>query len=231
MDRAEHAAVRAVEARRASPSPSLSWSPRSSSSCSSSAAAAVETRPTRPRRRRRRRRPPTAQATKEPKPVSSLPPLVGMGDTVRFQTPDGAVVRVTVDDYADPGDAPSGATADPGERLVTLELSVTPEGAEGTASVPLPFEKADSFILIAEDDTLTVAQLGDDELLGATAAARRDHLDDPGLLRRRGRADPLRVHAGRGVAAAVGHLGPEQVTAAAGPARGPAARQRKTASR
>ena len=121
-----------------------------------------------PRARRRRRRPPTAEATKEPKPVSSLPPLVGMGDTVRFQTPEGAVVRVTVDDYADPGDAPSGATADPGERLVTLELSVTPEGAEGTASVPLPFEKADSFILIAEDDTLTVAQLGDDELLGAT---------------------------------------------------------------
>ncbi len=90
-----------------------------------------------------------------------------MGDTVRFQTPEGAVVRVTVDGYADPGDAPPGATADPGERLVTLELSVTPEGAEGTASVPLPFEKADSFILIAEDDTLTVAQLGDDELLGA----------------------------------------------------------------
>jgi hypothetical protein len=107
-------------------------------------------------------------ATGEPTPVSSLPPLVGMGDTVRFRTPDGAVVRVTVGDYADPGDAPSGATADPGERLVTLELSVTPEGAEGTASVPSPFEKADSFILIAEDDTLTVAQLGDDSLLGAT---------------------------------------------------------------
>ena len=112
--------------------------------------------------------PTTAAATEKPKPVASLPPLVGMGDTVRFQTPDGAVVRVTVGDYADPGDAPSGAAADPGERLVTLKLSVTPEGAEGTASVPLPFQKADSFILIAEDDTLTVAQLGDDELLGAT---------------------------------------------------------------
>ena len=111
---------------------------------------------------------PTTGAAGEPTPVSSLPPLVGMGDTVRFQTPEGAVVRVTVDGYADPGDAPSGATAEPGERLVTLELSVTPEGAEGTASVPLPFEKADSFILIAEDDTLTVAQLGDDTLLGAT---------------------------------------------------------------
>ena len=112
--------------------------------------------------------PTTTTATEKPKPVASLPPLVGMGDTVRFQTPDGAVVRVTVDGYADPGDAPSGAAADPGERLVTLKLSVTPEGAEGTASVPLPFEKADSFILIAEDDTLTVAQLGDDALLGAT---------------------------------------------------------------
>jgi len=108
-----------------------------------------------------------AQATKQPQPVSSLPPLVGMGDAVRFRTPDGAVVRVTVGDYADPGDAP-GASADPDERLVTLELSVRPEGAEGTASVPLPFEKADSFILIAGDDTLTVAQLGDDEILGAT---------------------------------------------------------------
>ena len=104
----------------------------------------------------------------KPKPVSSLPPLVGLGDTVRFQTPEGAVVRVTVGDYADPGKAPAGVSADPGERLVTLEMTVTPEGAEGTASVPLPFEKADSFILIAEDDTLSVAQLGDDSLLGAT---------------------------------------------------------------
>jgi hypothetical protein len=110
----------------------------------------------------------TAAATKKPQPVASLPPLVGMGDTVRFQTPDGAVVRVTADGYADPGDAPSGAAAEPGERLVTLKVSVTPEGAAGTASVPLPFKKADSFILIAEDDTLTVAQLGDDALLGAT---------------------------------------------------------------
>lgn len=109
-----------------------------------------------------------AQATGSPEPVSSLPPLVGVGETVRFRTPEGAVVRVTVDDYADPGDAPSGAAADPGERLVTLRLSVTPEGAEGTAAVPLPFEKADSFILVAEDDTLTVAQVGDDEILGAT---------------------------------------------------------------
>ena len=87
---------------------------------------------------------------------------------MRFQTPDGAVIRVTVGDLADPGEAPPGIAADPGERLVTLKLSVTPEGAEGTASVPLPFEKADSFLLIAEDDTLTTAQLGDDGLLGAT---------------------------------------------------------------
>ena len=110
---------------------------------------------------------PEAEATREPKPVSTVPPLVGMGDTVRFETPEGAVVRVTAADYADPGEAPAGVTADPGERLVTLKLSVTPEGAEGTAAVPLPFTKADSFILIAEDDTLTVAQLGDDEILGA----------------------------------------------------------------
>jgi len=110
----------------------------------------------------------SSQATKEPAPVSSLPPLVGMGDTVRFETPEGAVVRVTVDGYADPGDAPAGISADAGERIVTLKLRVTPEGAEGTALVPLPFKKADSFVLIAEDDTLTVAQLADDALLGAT---------------------------------------------------------------
>ena len=110
----------------------------------------------------------SAEATKSPQPVSSLPPLVGMGDTVRFETPEGAVVRVTAGDYADPGDAPAGVSADPGERIVTLKLSVTPEGAEGTALVPLPFKKADAFILIAEDDTLTVAQLADDALLGAT---------------------------------------------------------------
>ena len=140
-----------------------------------------------------------------------------MGDTVRFQTPDGAVVRVTVDGYADPGDAPSGATADPGERLVTLELSVTPEGAEGTAAVPLPFEKADSFILIAEDDTLTVAQLGGDELLGATLPPGETVSTTLAFSVGAASADPLRVHAGGGVAAAIGHLGPEQVRAAAGP--------------
>jgi hypothetical protein len=110
----------------------------------------------------------SAPATKEPEPVSSLPPLVGLGDTVRFETPEGAVVRVTASGYADPGDAPSGISADPGERIVTLKLRVTPEGAEGTALVPLPFKKADSFILIAEDDTLTAAQLAGDALLGAT---------------------------------------------------------------
>ena len=106
-------------------------------------------------------------AAAEPQPVSTVPPLVGIGDTVRFQTPEGAVIRVTAADYADPGEAAAGVTADPGERIVTLKLSVTPEGAEGTAAVPLPFAKADSFILIAEDDTITVAQLGDDEILGA----------------------------------------------------------------
>ncbi len=110
---------------------------------------------------------PEAEGTQEPEPVATVPPLVSPGDTVRFETPEGAVVRVTAADYADPGDAPSGITADPGERLVTLKLSVTPEGAEGTAAVPLPFAKADSFLLIAEDDTLTAAQLGDDEILGA----------------------------------------------------------------
>jgi hypothetical protein len=109
----------------------------------------------------------TADAAATPKPVSTKPPLVGPGDTVRFQTPDGAVIRVTVGDYADPGDPPPDATAEAGERLVTLKLSVTPEGA---AKVPLPFEKADSFILVAEDDTLTVAQLGGDGLLGTTAS-------------------------------------------------------------
>jgi hypothetical protein len=113
---------------------------------------------------------PGAEATTgaaTPKPVSTKPPLVGLGDTVRFQTPDGAVIRVTVGDYADPGDPPPDATAEVGERLVTLKLSVTPEGA---AKVPLPFERADSFILVAEDDTLTVAQLGGDGLLGTTAS-------------------------------------------------------------
>lgn len=109
----------------------------------------------------------TADAAATPKPVSTKPPLVGLGDTVRFQTADGAVIRVTVGDYADPGDPPPDATAEVGERLVTLKLSVTPEGA---AKVPLPFEKADSFILVAEDDTLTVAQLGGDGLLGTTVA-------------------------------------------------------------
>jgi hypothetical protein len=108
----------------------------------------------------------TAQATKTPEPVSSLPPLVKMGETVRFLTPEGAVVQVTASDYADPGDAPDGVSAGAGERLVTLELTVTAEGAEGTSAVKAPFTK-DSFLLIAEDDTLTVAQFDGDALLGA----------------------------------------------------------------
>jgi len=113
----------------------------------------------------------TAAVSAKPKPVAPEPPLVSLGDTVRFETPEGAVVRVTVGDYQDPGQAPDGISPDPGQRLVTLKLTVTPEGAEGTAAVPLPFEVADSFILVMEDDQLSPAKLGDDEsLLGASLA-------------------------------------------------------------
>ena len=108
----------------------------------------------------------TAPATKEPEPVSSLPPLVNTGETVRFLTPEGTVVQVTASDYADPGDASDGVSAEAGERLVTLELTVTAEGAAGTAAVKAPFTR-DSFLLIAEDDSITVAQLGDDAILSA----------------------------------------------------------------
>ncbi len=108
-----------------------------------------------------------APATTSPRPVSSLPPLVSIGETVRFMTPEGAVVRVTASDYEDPGAAPDGVSADAGERLVTLELTVTAEGAAGTPAVPAPFATADSFILIAADDTIAAAKLGDDSLLGA----------------------------------------------------------------
>lgn len=110
---------------------------------------------------------PSATATPTPKPVSTKPPLVSLGDTVRFQTPEGAVVRVTVDDVEDPGEA-EGVSPDPGERLVTLKLTVTPEGTAGTAAVPLPFEVADSFILVMENDELAAARLPDDGLLGAS---------------------------------------------------------------
>jgi hypothetical protein len=112
----------------------------------------------------------SADAATSPKPVSSSPPLVSLGDTVRFETPEQAVVRVTVDDYADPGEPTAGVAADDGERLVTLKLSVVPEGEPGTAAVPLPFHKADSFVLVMEDDELAAAMLGDDGLLGAVVA-------------------------------------------------------------
>ncbi len=113
----------------------------------------------------------TAKATPTPRPVSTEPPLVALGDTVRFQTPEGAVVRVTVKDFKDPGQELDGVSADPGQRLVTLDLTVTPEGEAGTAAVPLPFEVADSFILIMEDDQLSAAKLGDDaDLLGTSLA-------------------------------------------------------------
>lgn len=109
----------------------------------------------------------SAKATATPKPVSTKPPLVSLGDTVRFETPEGAVVRVTVDDFQDPGEA-DGVSPDSGERLVTLRLKVTAEGAAGTAAVPLPFEVADSFILVMENDELAAAKLGDDSLLGGS---------------------------------------------------------------
>lgn len=110
----------------------------------------------------------SGQATPKPKPVSTEPPLVALGDTVRFETPEGAVIRVTVKDFKDPGQELDDVSADPGQRLVTLELTVSPEGAEGSATVPLPFEVADSFILIMENDELAGAKLEDDSLLGAT---------------------------------------------------------------
>ena len=110
----------------------------------------------------------SAKATSKPEPVSTKPPLVALGDTVRFETPEGAVVRVTVKDFKDPGQELDGVSADPGQRLVTLELTVTPEGAAGSAAVPLPFEVADSFILIMENDELAGAKLEDDSLLGAS---------------------------------------------------------------
>jgi hypothetical protein len=111
----------------------------------------------------------SASSTPKPKPVSTKPPLVSLGDTVRFKTPEGAVVRVKVEDLQDPGQAPDGVSADPGQRLVTLKLTVTPEGEAGTAAVPLPFAVADSFLLIMEDDELAAAKLGsDDDVLGAS---------------------------------------------------------------
>jgi hypothetical protein len=108
----------------------------------------------------------TAPAAKSPKPVSSLPPLLKMGETARFQTPGGAIVRVTASGYADPGATPPGVSADAGERLVTLDLRVTAEAA----AVTLPFDETGAFLLIAEDDTISAAELGDDALLGTTLA-------------------------------------------------------------
>jgi hypothetical protein len=107
------------------------------------------------------------KGTPTPKPVSTKPPLVSLGETVRFETPEGAVVGVTADDFQDPGQA-DGVSPDAGERLVTLKLTVTPEGAAGTAAVPLPFEVADSFLLVMENDELAPARLADDGLLGAS---------------------------------------------------------------
>lgn len=107
------------------------------------------------------------KATPTPKPVPTKPPLVSLGDTVRFETPEGAVIRVTVSDFKDPGEA-DGVSPDSGERLVTLKLTVTPEGAAGSAAVPLPFEVEDSFMLVMENDELAAAKLSDDNLLGAS---------------------------------------------------------------
>jgi hypothetical protein len=113
-------------------------------------------------------------ATSEPSqdPVSSEPPLVDLGEAARYETPEGGVIRVVADQYADPGTA-AGAVADPGERLVTLRLTVTAEGAQGGDPVKLPFAKVESFLLIGADDTISVAQLcAGDDLLGASLAPR-----------------------------------------------------------
>ena len=80
------------------------------------------------------------------------------------------MVRVTASGYADPGDAPAGVTRRPRRAPRHPRAERDARGRRGHRPRPLPFKKADSFILIAEDDTLTVAQLGDDALLGATSA-------------------------------------------------------------
>jgi hypothetical protein len=110
----------------------------------------------------------STKATPKPKPVSTKPPLVSLGESVRFKTPEDAVIRVTADGYQDPGQEVDDISPDPGQRLVTLKLTVTPEGEAGTAAVPLPFEVADSFVLVMEDDELSPAKLADDSLLGAS---------------------------------------------------------------
>ncbi len=113
---------------------------------------------------------PAEETSRAASPVPSAPPLVGLGDTVRFETPQGAIVRVSVSDYSATDEPPPGVTPGPGERIVTLRLDVTPEGDAGSAPVRLPFKKRDSFLLISEDESGVVAQLTDDGVLGASVA-------------------------------------------------------------
>jgi hypothetical protein len=107
------------------------------------------------------------KASAKPKPVSTEPPLVSLGDVVRFKTPEGAVIRVKASAFTDPAQV-DGISPDPGQRLVTLQLTVSPEGEAGTAAVRLPFDVADTFVLIMKDDELSGAKLADDAILGAS---------------------------------------------------------------
>jgi len=99
-------------------------------------------------------------------PLSTTAPILYLGGSAPFSTPDGNVVMVTVNQFDDPATAPQGAPAAAGERLVSLKLVVRAAqlgGASGE-TVTLAF-KGSSFLLIAVDDSLFAPAAVDAELL------------------------------------------------------------------
>jgi len=97
---------------------------------------------------------PHVTATPSP-PVSTKAPLLDLGGSAPFSLPDGGVVAVTVDQFRDPATAQDGAAAGPGERLVSLTLTVAAESTADSSNetVTLTFKKS-SFLLVAADDSL-----------------------------------------------------------------------------
>ena len=104
---------------------------------------------------------PTATATLSPTPISTVAPLCTLGEAARFQTPQGAIMRVRAAGFADPGEPAEGVSAAADERLVTLRFTVTVESTGGDPAARLPFAGAESFLLIAADDMIYVAKLTD----------------------------------------------------------------------
>ena len=107
---------------------------------------------------------PQPPATPSP-PVPTKAPLLELGEPASFFVPDGGIVTITVAEFRDPAAAQDGVAAGAGDRLASLELTVTvaPTADSSNAMVTMPLKQS-AFLLVAADDSLYTPALVDAEL-------------------------------------------------------------------